>query len=192
MLNDRNNFLKDYLRDILPSYYYISDFQKKIKNSKYINDFELSNEFKTKISTYWKQYEKINHIWHKAYIATNGIEDVRYIPEDIFYKKIEPRLNRYDLYRSYSDKNIYDKNFSEFKMAKTICRNMNGENYDSEYNIITFRKSVELVAEFAQNNKIVLKPSIETGGGRNVEVIDLRSKPLNEITKYLVKISIFL
>jgi hypothetical protein len=31
--------------------------------------------------------------WHRMYAAANGIEDHRYIPEEVFYARLEPRLN---------------------------------------------------------------------------------------------------
>src|SRR5699024_2707230 len=120
-LNDRNYFLKNYLKDNLPKIFYRTAFNKKISQADYIHHYKLTSDYKKEL------------VWHKAFSAISGIQDARYIPEDIFYTKIEPTLNRFDLAPAYVDKNMSDKLFSDFKQPKTILRNMNGSYYDSDY-----------------------------------------------------------
>lgn len=45
--------------------------------------------------------------WHIAYSSVNGQTDPSYVPEDIFYREIIPRLNRQELIPAYKDKNSY-------------------------------------------------------------------------------------
>ncbi|MGK0724367.1 sugar-transfer associated ATP-grasp domain-containing protein [Aerococcus urinaeequi] len=186
IINDRYDFFEDYIKDILPRRVYKKAFISKIKNSAYINDFDLTEEFKRKTKNYWKEYENISLLWHQVYIATNEIEDYRYIPEDVFYKRIEPTLNNFALYRAYSDKNVYDKLFQEYKMPKTLLRNMHGCFYDEDYKVLTSSDVFELFMNYAKNYKMVLKPSIDSGGGRDIEVIDLRSKSSTVIKNFLM------
>lgn len=173
-LNDRNYFLQNYLKDNLPSSFYRIAFNRKIRHAGYINDYELSSEYKTAILDFWEPYEKINLSWHRAFSAISGIEDPRYIPEDVFYKKIEPALNRYDLRAPYVDKNMTDQLFSEFKMPTTVLRNMNGSFYDTDYKFVTREKAINHVRNFATEHKFIIKPSFDSGAGKNVKMIDFR------------------
>src|SRR5512133_2305499 len=48
-----------------------------------------------------------NRRWLKVYGTISGIHDRRFIPEDLYYSEIEPRLNYKPLSKAYTDKNIY-------------------------------------------------------------------------------------
>jgi len=175
-LNDRNHFLKNYIQDNLPGLFYKRAFNKKIKQAEYIQAYEMTEDYKAAIHEFWEPYEKVNIAWHKAFAAISGIQDVRYIPEDVFYKTIEPTLNRYDLALAYTDKNMSDQLFSKFKMPETIIRNMNGNYYNANYDRIDITEAKAQLQAFAADNKFVIKPSIHSGAGKNVRVLDLREK----------------
>jgi len=173
-VNDKNYFLEDYIKENLPSLHYKLSFYRKIKLSNYIKNIKLEPRFIDEINRYWDQYgEKIDLMWHKAYIATTNIKDVKFIPENIFYKKIEPTLNKTSLSRAYSDKNIYDKLFKKFKMPGTIIRNIHGDFYDKNYNKIDLNTAISIVLnKLRVHKRVVIKPSIETGGGKGVAILD--------------------
>lgn len=180
-LNDRNYFLKNYLKDNLPKIFYRTAFNKKISQADYIHHYKLTSDYKKEITRYWQPYEKIDLVWHKAFSAISGIQDARYIPEDIFYTKIEPTLNRFDLAPAYVDKNMSDKLFSDFKQPKTILRNMNGSYYDSDYKQLDLEQALVLVQSYSSDYKWVLKPSIDSGAGKNVRILDFRGRNSAEI-----------
>jgi len=175
-LNDRSNFLKNYLQDNLPKSFYRRAFKKKIRQADYIQDYELSENYQEAIRTFWQPYSKIDLIWHQAFSAISGIEDVRYIPEDVFYKKVEPTLNRFELAPAYVDKNMTDLLFAECKRPQTVMRNMNGNYYDEDYEAIGVVDAITRVQRFASENKIVLKPSLDSGAGKNVQILDFRGR----------------
>lgn len=145
--------------------------RKEIKqvyaNNPVLKEFTLNNDLKHEIKLFWKKHGlHASTLWHKAYIGVNGIEDHRYIPEDIFYVFIEPRLNRKDLYLAYVDKNNYDKLFPGNITPKTILRNINGRYYDGNYEGIENSK----VCDYLKNYQgvYIAKPSIDSSGGKNV------------------------
>lgn len=186
VLNDQHQFLKYYLKDNLPHSFYRRAFKKKINQVQATNHFTFSTEASQAIHAYWKPYEKISLVWHEAYTAISDIWDERYIPEDVFYKKIEPKLNRFELALTYADKNMSDQLFSAFKMPKTILRNMNGNFHDVHYNKLTLEEASEWLQTVGATSKFVIKPSIDTGAGKNVRVVDLRGKSTAEIKQAVV------
>lgn len=174
VLRDRNGFLSDYLKDNLPSGYYKRSFTQKIDHVDYIKEIELPAKNKEELDHYWADFEKIDSLWHKAYWASSGIWDVRYIPEDIFYRKIEPKLNRYYMRGPYSDKNIYDQLYPEFQKPETIIRNVNGRYYSKDYNEMDQHIALSYVQVIASEDKFVIKPTLSTGAGKNVQIFDFR------------------
>ncbi len=114
-------------------------------------------------------FPKINPLWYKTYSYLSGKEDINYVPEDIFYMLILPKLNRFDMVPSYRDKNMYDKynpNIHDL-FPEVILRKIEGFYYDKHFNKID---DINGFFNTIKNEKIVIKPSIDTGGGRNVLV----------------------
>ena len=64
--------------------------------------------------------------WHQLITAANGHFSMDYIPEDIFYQQMEPKLNNRDLSYALGDKNLLDKLFPMAKQPKTIFKCING------------------------------------------------------------------
>lgn len=186
-LNDRYNFLENYLKTNLPDKYYLNKISKIINNSIFLKEYKLSNSFKKDIKKYWNKYdENIYFEWHKAYVATNSIEDIRYIPENIFYRKIDPALNKIEFRDTYGDKNIYDKIFPDVLKPKTIIRNMNGKFYDAEYKLLSFEKAIGMALRYIKDNMVIIKPTLDTGAGKNISVINLMNKDKKSIYDYLL------
>src|SRR5699024_10654368 len=132
--NDKFNFLENYLKFNIPNAIYHRKIRNTVKRSSSISEYQLPNRLKKDIRKYWDRYDKkVNMEWHRAYTATNSVEDVRYIPENIFYKEILPHFNRMELSTAYSDKNMYDKMFQNFNRPKTVVRNINGIFSDENY-----------------------------------------------------------
>jgi hypothetical protein len=174
LFRDRHGFLEEYAKSILPSVYYKRHIKNKIRRTENIRQFRLSSEFSKEASAYWQNIcgKRISLDWHRAYIATSGISDIRYVPEDLFYQEIEQKLNRLDLARAYQDKNNYDRIFSGYNMPRTVLRNMNGKFYDEHYNHLHYSEALGLIKQKRFNQKLVLKPSIESGGGRHIVILD--------------------
>lgn len=145
----------------------IKEIRDKYAHNPSLGEFNLNDDLNNKIKIFWGKFGfKVDTMWQQAYISVNGIEDHRYIPEDIFYIFIEPNLNRKDLYRAYVDKNNYDKVFAGFKIPRTILRNVNGKYYDGNYEKI----KVVNINDFLKRapGDYIVKPSIESSGAKNV------------------------
>lgn len=104
--------------------------------------------------------------WHKAYSAFNGVEDYCYLPEDLFYNRIEPALNHVELTRAYSDKNNYRRLFKDLREPEMILKNVWGRFYDSSDRALSRQEAINLLRE--HTGDLLIKPSIESGGGRNI------------------------
>ena len=87
------------------------NYGKKI-NSLIGNSDKITVDYKKSIGNYWSQYnQKFNINWHKWYSSRNKIEDVKYIPEDLYYSVIEPYFNNKNMKEAYTDKGYLKKYF---------------------------------------------------------------------------------
>ena len=52
----------------------------------------LGNYWKA-VQEYWKPYKNISVKYHQLYSSKNGLEDVHYIPDDLYYTAIDQHFN---------------------------------------------------------------------------------------------------
>jgi len=182
IFKDKHGFLESYIKANLPTSYYKNSIEKRISKTKEMRDLIFSESDKKEAINYWKKNlsQRISTKWHKAYSLTNGISDPRYIPEYVFYNKIEQNLNRFDLAKAYEDKNNYDNLFKDYALPVTVIRNINGNFYDNHYRLVSFEQANLIVIEnIKKSKKLICKPSIESGGGKNIEVIKISEENAN-------------
>lgn len=131
----------------------------KLRNS-------LSKEYANNAVDFWvREYGiSIKPHWHVAYASVNGIKDVSYIPEDVSFSKIIPKLNNMDLNKAYSDKNAYTRIFENIDEPEVILRNMNGSYFNFNYKRVTKFEAEKIFKKI--NKEFIVKPSIDSGGGK--------------------------
>lgn len=132
---------------------------------------KLTKEYKREINQYWRKYGvKVSGIWHRFFLACTGIEDPRFLGNDLYYSKVIGRLNRLELSAAYDDKNGYDRLFGKcVKMPKTILRNMNGVLCDSDYKGLSYHAAKDILAN---TSKCIVKPAMGTNGGKGIIVLN--------------------
>lgn len=114
--------------------------------------------------------------WHAYYKQMNGIESAYYIPEDLFFCVVERSFNPPRRAEWYLNKNRYEgMGFSSGpKIAGHIVR---GRLVDAEFYPISsedFWKRID-------DEEVIIKPSLESGGGGGVEFVK-RGTPLTSET----------
>lgn len=144
---------------------------------------KISIEYGRKIKKYWGEYTFFpTTVFHRWYTQSNGIEDVRYIPEDFFYDKIERYYNDLELEQAYSDKAMYKRLFPNVLQPETIILNMSGIYYDENYKIINKEEAKEIIM---RNDRFVIKPTRDSGGGKNIRFISVKGNEPNNIDELL-------
>ena len=145
---------------------------------------KVSSDYKKEIKNYWKKYSKIKIYWHKLYSSRNGIKDVRYIPEDLYYTKIDQYFNNRKFGWGVNDKNYYSIWFNDIKQPKTLVRIINGIYYNENYTIIEEAKAVSILN---RESKFIIKPSIDSGKSKGIVFFnkDKESISVEELIKKL-------
>lgn len=128
---------------------------------------KLTKDQKKSISTYYNNLgiTKVSTDWHRLYSDTHNKFFVEYVPEDLFYLEIHQQLNRSLFAEALVDKNLLSTLFRDIAQPECILKNSNGYYYDTNDRMITAKKALELCEE---GHKLIVKPTIETGGGKNV------------------------
>ncbi|MBQ2311741.1 MAG: hypothetical protein II185_04230 [Firmicutes bacterium] len=136
----------------------------------------LSEKQIREVEEYWMQWdEPVNPSWAAWYYRANGIFKPQYIPSNIYYGRITRALNRRDYlpHPLLQDKNYLDLVIPEVRRPEVVARNIYGQLLDKEYNVISPGSMLEACLS---EPELVIKPTIETTGARNVVFVDVKKE----------------
>jgi hypothetical protein len=145
---------------------------KQIRSNVIINsrNKKLENDYKKT----WRKLGKTPSILFLNLLKSiNGIESHLYVPENIHYGIIEPKLNNKAYALTFNDKNFFERYLSNFNhhFPKTVLRGINGVLHDENYKRIDIDQTYNMLNQLSKNEHYILKPATETGGGDNVLLI---------------------
>jgi len=128
----------------------------------------LSKAQKQEIKAFYKKHgiKSISISWHEFYSDCNRNFSSGYVPEDLFYLKIEPALNATLFFPALSDKNLIDKLFTKVKQPEIILKNSNGFFYHDN-KLIDYDEALDCCNI---SEKMIIKPTIDSWGGKNVHM----------------------
>lgn len=164
---------------------FVANLISKVQENRNLNknikkDFKLTKEQKRQIKDFWKPYKKISTKWAQYYFAQNGIFDPAYIPNDLYYTKIDQYFNSRKLGYGFNDKNYYSRIFAGIKQPEVVVRKINSLIFDAEYNQISMEEAKNKILAFEET---ICKPSQESGSGRGIFFFD--SKNTETIDEFL-------
>lgn len=141
-----------------------------------INKKDIDEKLVKKHIDYWSQLKrKVNPKWFEVYFYITKNPDIRFAPENVYFGIVEDKLNNRDLVLAYADKNFYDFYYQIPNLfPTTLLRNIDGFFYDSRYNFIPV-KDISLNSRLQDYEKIIVKPSVDSGGGRRIKLFKRRN-----------------
>lgn len=157
-------------------YYYRITFPKFQRQLIKEHPYKADKAYEREAIKYYKYISngrfRLNPMWHSFYAYNNGIYDKRYIPENLYFGKLEPYFNRKDLAKGIDDKCFYDIRFdtSICHIPQIIIRNIGGTYFDSGYNIVTKAEAADII-QGGGYNEAVFKLSLDGKGGHGVEFL---------------------
>lgn len=144
----------------------ISKCQEQVNLKKNLNrGYKLTKKQKRAIHDFWMPYQKVSPKWAQYYSAMNGKFDPRYIPNDLYYTKIDQYFNDRKLGYGFNDKNYYSKIFAGIKQPEVVIRKINGLIFDENYSQLTVDEAKQKILS---HSELICKPSQETGSGRGI------------------------
>lgn len=122
--------------------------------------------FSSQVLPFWSKYNiKPKKMWYDLYCNKSEEYDPRYIPEDLYWQKIYPTLNRPSFRHAYTDKCFYNHLFPYLKQPRTILRNRNHCFYDASGEIINFSQAKSILES---EDSFLIKPAIYSGEGVDI------------------------
>lgn len=149
---------------------------KNIKNKKnLINKVNLTKEQEKQIDKFFIEHygKKINKSWHKLYQSYTGEFHFDYFPEILYSTKLEKKLNDTTVAEVLTDKNILEKlisNVKNVRAPKTYAQCINGR-----YLINGQFCQQEDIYKKIKNISCVIKKTVDTNSGRDVEICDFEN-----------------
>lgn len=157
---------------------------KLLMISKKLSVMPSSKHDCVKYQDYWKQLQgKVNCLYPEVFSRINGIQSLKYIPEDVYYNKVEPILNNRAYAAAYSDKNFYERYLGDYKglFPQTLLRVINGVLTNEYYTRLSFNDASVLLTGL--EGSYIFKPTTETSGGANVTIIKVAGKQVTVFGK---------
>lgn len=127
---------------------------------------KLTKEQVSRIKQYWKPYHKVSTKWAQYYYCKNGLFDPRYIPNTLYYTKIDQHFNSRKLGYGFNDKNYYSKIFDGIRQPRILVRKVNGIVLNENYELMTVAEAMEKISMY---DEVICKPSQESGSGRGIQ-----------------------
>jgi hypothetical protein len=159
---------------IIISYKTISTRKKKFK--KRIESLRKLNLYHAYPIKEKKPIVKHYNLWRPSYklyfdlfYSTTGIASPNFIPIPVYLLYVEPKLNNPSFSAKIADKNFYDQYFTKLKTPKTYLRKINNFYYDQTYNRVNLTED-SLRKILNMSNRFILKPSIDSGSGKKIEL----------------------
>lgn len=128
-------------------------------------------EYRETVQSYWSCYGvKPKRYWYALYCNGQGAYDPRYVPDSMWYRRILPYFNNLTMRRAYTDKGMYNRLFTEVRKPETVVKNIAGYYYNGDGEKLITREEAQRLCE--QETHLIFKPSLDSGGGREITFYD--------------------
>lgn len=138
------------------------------ENKKNLN---LTEDEIRQIQDFTKPYFKTDNAFHDFYKKHTGNFYVEYIPDDIYFTKIDTFFNDWNKAYKLDDKCYYDRLLSKthLRLPNTICSCINGFWLTPDYKCLTKEDAIHRIIQF---ERAILKKSVSSSGGKGVRFFD--------------------
>lgn len=130
----------------------------------------LNLQQRKECTSFYRPYIKIKSLGHAFYTEKTGVFDVRYIPDDLYYGKIDRYFCDYKMAGILDNKCFYNAMFDgRVKQPDIFAYRMGGYWYDAEMNLISME---ELCSAVDDAEALVIKKALDSYGGKGVSFIE--------------------
>lgn len=145
--------------------------QKNIESTLAVIPSSLNKEYMEKWS---KLCKRVDTQYLKLAATLSDQISPNFVPENIYYFRIEPTLNNRLYTLLLADKNFYDIFFCDNVFPKVLLRKINREFYDAKYNPMNIN-SLNISSLWGEEQTLLIKPSTQSSGGKNIRVFKRKS-----------------
>lgn len=102
-------------------------------------------------------WTKPSYRWHEHYKSVNGKFDARYLPCDVFYLDVLPKLSNLKLAAAWEDKSYYSERFPDIPFPKLLYACIDDQICDSHLSPCSYKDVWETVVN---KQSVFVKPSL--------------------------------
>lgn len=141
---------------------------------------DLRRLYRTEIRPYWKQFRvRVPAMfWFHQLCNPYKTYSPKYIPEDMWFYRIIPYYSNLILGKAMQDKCQLNLVFPDLRRPETVVKCIAGVYYDDALNLLTRE---EALARCIGAGRILAKPSVGSGGGKNVRFYDSDQLTIPEV-----------
>lgn len=145
------------------------------------------SDWQSKPVSYFKQYGfKVPQYYSDIYFRYNGIKSEKYVSGGLYYYSISPYLVNMNYYQAYDDKNLYHRLFPKVKQPSIVLQCMNGRFFIPSEDSVSGVRELDVkdaVMFIREHQRVVIKPSVGTGGGTGVELMEPQKLSVDELVR---------
>ncbi len=174
--NSIYSFFLNLLKKVEITKTFIVEWYAIFRKKHLYTDIVWTNKQQDEFDAFWKEHygKKISNRWHRLYEAITGVYRIDYFPEILYSVKYEPMVNNLEYSTVFSDKTLNDLLFNNklenVRTPNYYLFNNHGHFYDSERNIVSLDKAIELLRNIGE---AVIKPTVDSSSGKNVCIIEM-------------------
>ena len=146
--------------------------------------WQPDNIIKSNHRKLWVKYiNSVDLKWLKVYGSISGIHDYKYVPEDIYYTELEPRLNNKAFSKAFTDKNQYYSFIDPAILPEAIMHSINGVYY---WPSLSHSNEIPDFVKLCNNFKVgryIIKPTLDTGGGEGIRIFNISDSEFSVVPK---------
>jgi len=163
----KNALIYTYLRRNASASWRIRFRKTKELNPALFGSLDKSIEQQHRI--YWRPFRRrLNIKTLRVSANLSQTPDYRYFPEEIFVSDIEPTLNNESVAKIFAVKNFYSHWYGQVpRFPNIIVNKISNEYFDVSFNRLS-REQLDMLLETIDTQNVVVKPSKDSGGGKNV------------------------
>ena len=131
----------------------------------------LDRDYREKVKPYWRQFNAPmpKKFWYRSYGPASEPVDPRYIPYDIWVRRIVPHYNTLLFATALQDKCLHNLFVPDIQRPVTVVKSIGGVFCDDELSLLTRE---EALARCRRPGRFIIKPSVGSGGGANIRFFD--------------------
>lgn len=158
--------LKKSILKLMVPYFWVRKrrrYKRKINKIRKALVYSQDKKYNTQVLSFYKKFGiHIDTTWHHLYAVANGLKHVEYIPENLFYHKIEPQMTLSDFQPIFSNKSAFHR-FLNIDSCDYLYK-IKGRLYDSDFCAIV---NLELI----EDEDYIIKDITGSQGGSGIEKV---------------------
>lgn len=130
----------------------------------------LDREYRDVVLPYWKQFGvRPKKYWYRIFAQNQEHIDPRYIPDDIWFRRVVPHFNHLLFAQAYQDKCMNGLFVPELAHPAAVVKCVNGLLYDDGMRLLRKEEAVE---RCRNSERFIIKPSVGSGRGNGIRFLN--------------------